>query len=365
MRKSQHEYFTRKALELAIKAKGKTSPNPLVGAVVVKNNRIIGSGYHKKAGLVHAEVEALRQAGRRAQGSTLYVSLEPCCFFGRTPPCTDAIINSGIKKVIIGMCDPNPKNNGRGIKILRHEGISVKEGYLQNELKKINEHFIKYISKKIPFVTIKVGQSLDGKIATKTGDSEWITSYSARSYAKSLRADYDAIMLGINTVINDDPELAAPEKKRFFKIVVDPHLRIPLKSQIIRKNSKSVIIATGLNSSTYKKKALEKLGVKIIKVPSRLKNLNLRYLLSKLASLEITSVLVEGGGRMIGSLLEQHLVDKVLFFIAPKIIGGESAISSVMGKGIRKIKNAIKLDNIKLKQIGSDYLFEAYIKSIA
>ncbi len=360
MKKSNHEYFMQKALRLALQAKGKTSPNPLVGALVVKNNRIIGRGYHRKAGLAHAEVESLREAGKRAKGSTLYVSLEPCCFFGKTPPCTDAIIKAGIKKVIIGMRDPNPKNNGRGIRVLRENAIAIKEGYLESELKKLNEHFIKYIVRKIPFITVKVGQSLDGKIATKTGDSKWITSYSARSYARRLRTDYDAIMIGINTLINDDPKLKAA-KQHFFKIVVDPHLKTPLKSKILRRNSKSVIIATGLNSSAIKGKKLEKLGVRILRIPSKNRKLNLKYLLNKLANLEITSILVEGGGKMIASLFTQHLVDKVLFFIAPKIIGGENAISSVRGEGISSVKHAVNLKDIQLRRVGRDYLFQGYV----
>lgn len=359
-----YEYYMKIALAQALKAKGNTSPNPIVGAVLVKNNRIIAKGYHKRAGLPHAEIEAIKKTASKPEGSSLYVTLEPCCFWGKTPPCTDAIKAAGIKKVIIGMRDPNPKNFGKGMRILRKAGIKVKEGFLKNELEKINEVFIKYITKKMPFIVVKVGQSLDGKIATKTGESKWITSKLARNYAKRLRGDFDAIMVGINTVICDNPRLdPAKKKKRFFKIVVDPELKIPLSAKILsKKNSQSAIVATGLKAPKSKVKRLENLGAKVLKIPNKNKSLNLKFLLVKLANLQISSVLVEGGGTLIGSLFDQRLVDKVNFFIAPKIIGGKTAISSVMAEGIESLKNAAQLKELEVKRIGEDYLFEGYVK---
>ncbi len=359
----RHEYYMRVALGEALKAKGNTSPNPMVGAVLVKNNRIIARGYHKMAGLPHAEIEAIKKVKSKAQGSILYVTLEPCCFWGKTPPCTDAIKAAGINKVIIGMRDPNPKNNGKGIRILRKAGIEVREGFLKNELKKINEAFIKYITKKIPFVVVKVGQSLDGKIATRTGDSKWITSELARKFSRHLRGDFDAIMVGIDTVILDNPKLAPlKKKKRFFKIVIDPYLKLPLTAKILSVRNKSIIVAAGLKASETAVRRLENLGVRVLKVPRQGKMLNLKIFFQKIAKLEITSILVEGGGTLIGTLFDQHLVDKVNFFIAPKIIGGKTAISSVVGEGIGRVKNAVQLKELEVKIIGEDYLFEGYVK---
>lgn len=361
--KSRHEYFMRLALQEALKAKGNTSPNPLVGAVVVKNKKVISLGFHKKAGLAHAEIEAFKNCRASLKGSTLYVTLEPCCFFGRTPPCTDAIINAGIKKVIIGMVDPNPKNNGKGIKILRQNKIKVEVGFLEAELRKINEPYIKYITKKIPFVSVKVGQSLDGKIATMVYQSKWITSLVSRNYSHKLRRDFDAIMIGINTLIRDNPRLEASLKKRkIFKIIVDPQLKIPLNSKILKHNSNCVIVATSFKADCNKEKKLEDLGAMVLRLNGSLHRLNLKSLLKKLGLMEITNILVEGGGTLIGSLFDRHLVDKIFFFIAPKIIGGEQAISSVMGEGIRNIKDIIQFKDVEVKRIGQDYLFEATVK---
>jgi len=241
--KKNHEYFMNIAMRLALKARGKTSPNPLVGALVVKNSRIIGEGYHEKAGTRHAEVIALDEAGKAAVNATLYVTLEPCAHFGKTPPCVDRIAKSGIREVIIGMIDPNPLNNGKGVKILKQHKIKVEVGFLEGRLRRINEAFIKYISKRMPFVTVKVAQSLDGKIATATGDSKWITSDKSRLYAHRLRQNYDAIMVGVNTVLRDNPRLDAWFSKRQpAKIVVDSQLSTPEDANIFSKNSKAIIV---------------------------------------------------------------------------------------------------------------------------
>jgi diaminohydroxyphosphoribosylaminopyrimidine deaminase/5-amino-6-(5-phosphoribosylamino)uracil reductase len=361
--KQNHQYYMNLALKLALKAKGKTGPNPMVGALVVKNNRIVGRGYHEKAGLPHAEIIALEQAGKSAKGATLYVTLEPCTHFGKTPPCVDRIIRSGIKEVIVGMLDPNPLNNGRGIQILKTHKIKVRLGLLEDKLKRLNEFFIKYITKKIPYVTVKVAQSLDGKIATKSGDSKWITSDKARVYAHGIRRDYDAIMVGVNTILRDNPKLDAWfSKKQPIKIVVDSQLSIPQDANIFLKNSQVIIVTllTRPGQETENRKILAG-KAKILDVKEKAGQINLKDMLKRLAQLGISSVLVEGGGTLIGSLFDEGLVDKILFFISPKIIGGKEAISSVMGRGPARIDKAIKLRDIKLKHIGEDFLVEGYV----
>ncbi|MCM8789583.1 MAG: bifunctional diaminohydroxyphosphoribosylaminopyrimidine deaminase/5-amino-6-(5-phosphoribosylamino)uracil reductase RibD, partial [Candidatus Omnitrophica bacterium] len=226
-------YFMKLAMKLALKAKGMTSPNPMVGALVVKNNKIVGRGYHKQAGKAHAEVVALDEAKDKAKGAKLYVTLEPCTHFGKTPPCVDRIIKSKIKEVIVGMIDPNPLNNQKGVKILKAHKIKVRVGFLEDELKKINEPFIKYIRQKLPFVTVKVAQSMDGKVATKTGDSKWITSDKARGFAHKLRQDYDAVMVGVNTILRDNPRLEPWFSKKYpAKIIVDSQLSTPQNANI-------------------------------------------------------------------------------------------------------------------------------------
>lgn len=361
--KKDHAYFMGLALRLALKAKGKTSPNPIVGALVVKNGRILGSGYHKKSGLAHAEVIALDEAGKKAEGASLYVTLEPCAHFGKTPPCVYRIIKSGIKEVVIGMIDPNPLNNGKGIQILKAQKIKVKSGYLEDKLKKANEVFIKYITKRMPFVTVKVGQSLDGKIATKTGDSKWITSDKSRVYAHRLRASYEAVMVGVNTILRDNPKLNNwSSNEQSVKIVVDSQLSIHEDANIFSSKG-SVIIVTLPAKPGQETENRRILGAKarILEVKEKEGQINLRDMLKKLAQLQISSILVEGGGTLIGSLFDEGLVDKVLFFISPKIIGGKEAISSVMGRGISRIEKAVKLKGVSLKKIGEDFLVEGYV----
>lgn len=362
--KRNHEYFMNLAIALALKARGRTSPNPMVGSLVVKNGRIVGKGYHAKAGTAHAEIIALDEAGKFAKGATLYVSLEPCAHFGRTPPCVDRIIKSGVKEVIVGMVDPNPLNNGRGINIIRQHRIKVRVGFLEDKLKKINEAFIKYISKRIPFVTVKVAQSLDGRIATKRGDSKWITSDKARIYSHRIRSNFDAIMVGVNTVLRDNPKLDTWFSKRHpVKIVVDSQLSTPEDSHIFSGTSQVIIVTlpSSPGQETENRKILAQ-KAKILEVKEKAGQINLKSMMKKLAQLEITNILVEGGGTLNGSLFDEGLVDKVLFFISPKIIGGKEAIGAVMGKGVARMDKAIKLKNIKLGRLGEDFLVEGYIK---
>ena len=364
MMKKDHIYYMNLAMKLAEKAKGRTSPNPMVGSIVVKDGRIVGKGYHKRAGTSHAEVIALDEAGKKAKGATLYVTLEPCAHLGRTGPCVDRIIKAQVKEVIVGMIDPNPLNDGKGINILKQQRIKVDVGLLEDKLRKLNESFIKYITKRRPFVTVKVAQSLDGRIATKTGDSKWITSDRSRGFAHRLRQNYDAIMVGINTILRDNSKLEAWfSKKQLIKIVVDSQLSTPQDANIFSKNSSVIIVKLPISpgQETENRKILAQ-KAKILEVKEKAGQVNLRDMMKKLAQLGISNILVEGGGTLIGSLFDEGLVDKVLFFISPKIIGGKEAISSVMGKGISRIDSAIKLKDISFKHLGEDFLIEGYIK---
>jgi diaminohydroxyphosphoribosylaminopyrimidine deaminase/5-amino-6-(5-phosphoribosylamino)uracil reductase len=358
------EYYMGMALKLAVKAKGNTSPNPLVGALVVKAGKIIGRGFHAKAGFAHAEIVALDEAGKAAKGATLYVTLEPCAHTGRTPPCVNRIIESGIKEVVVGMIDPNPLNNGKGVTLLKESNIKVRVGVLNEQLKEINESFIKYITTGIPFVTVKVAESLDGRIATRTGDSKWISSDKSRAFAHRIRKDYDAIMVGVNTVLRDNPSLNPWfSKKKLIKIIVDSNLSISENSNIFAADSQVIIITLpsrpGQETENRKNLAAK---ARILEVKEKVGQINLRDALKKLAGLQISNIIVEGGGTLIGSLFDERLVDKILFFISPKIIGGKEAVSSVMGNGIKRIDQAIKLQDLKIRRFGEDLLVRAKVK---
>lgn len=362
--KRNHEYFMNLAMRLALKAKGKTSPNPMVGALVVKNGKIVGRGYHKKAGMSHAEIIALDEAGKNSQGATLYVTLEPCTHFGKTAPCVNRVVNSGVKEVVVGMIDPNPLNNGKGINIIRQHKIKVEVGFFEERLKRMNESFVKYITKRMPFVTVKTAESLDGRIATKTGDSKWITSDKSRLFAHKIRQDYDAIMVGVNTVLRDNPKLDAWFSKQHpIKIVVDSQLSTPQDANIFSANSQVIIVTLPSmpGQETENRKILPQ-KARILEVREKDGQINLRDMFKKLARLEITNILVEGGGTLNGSLFNERLVDKILFFISPKIIGGKDSISSVMGAGISRMEQAIKIKEAKLRRIGEDFLVEGYVK---
>lgn len=361
--KRDHLYYMKLAMQLALKGLGKTSPNPMVGALVVKDGKIIGRGFHEKCGFSHAEVIALNKAGKKSKGATLYVTLEPCAHFGRTPPCVETIIRSRVAKVVVGMVDPNPLNNGRGINILRQNKIKVKVGFMEEELKKMNEVFIKYITKRIPFITVKVAESLDGKIATASGDSKWITSDKSLEFSHRIRKNYDAIMVGVNTVLRDNPKLDAWfSRKHPVKIIVDSQLSIAEDASVFSGDTQVVIVTLSHSpgQETENKRILEQ-KAKILEVKERSGEVNLRDAMKRLAQMEISSILVEGGGTLIGSLFDEGLVDKILFFIAPKIVGGKNSISSVMGRGVSRIDKAIKVRDIKLKRLGEDFLIEGRV----
>lgn len=357
----------RKALELAEEARGSANPNPMVGAVVVKNGKIIASAYHKRPGSLHAEAIALRKAGRKAKGAALYVNLEPCAHIGRTPPCTDAIVRSKVRKVYCAMKDPNPLNNGRGIDRLKKNKINVSAGLLRDEALKLNEVFIKYITKKMPFVTLKMAESLDGKIATRCRDSKWITSDVSRNYGHRLRSEVDAILVGVNTILKDDPLLTSRRARSPIKVVLDPDLKVSERAKIFSKKSPSLSVIVMLKSSLSKKSSIEKIrrlnkkGVLVLTYPGKNRKIDLKALLKELAELEIAHLLIEGGGDTAAGFIEKGLVDRILFFIAPKIIGGKDAVTSVEGLGVDRVKKATVLKDMDVERIGDDILVKANV----
>ncbi len=363
---NKDEEYMREAIELARYGWGKTNPNPLVGAVIVKDGVVIAKGWHERIGCAHAEVSAFNNACKDVTGGTMYVNLEPCSHHGRTPPCAHKIVEKGIKKVVVGMVDPNPKVAGKGIEILKNAGIEVVVGVLEEEAKKLNEIFIKYILKKKPFVIMKTAMTLDGKIATVGKDSKWITCESSRKYVHRIRDRVSAVMVGINTVINDNPSLTTrlDTKKGTdsVRIVVDSFGRIPENSNVITVESeKGMILVTTPNIKREKKKILEDKGIKIIEVEGNKGHIDLNKLMDRLYELEIDSVLLEGGGGLNASALKHGIVDKVMFFIAPKIIGGCEAVTPVEGEGIVLMKDCINIKDISIERFDNDILIEGYI----
>lgn len=359
------ECYMKQALELAEKGLGKTSPNPAVGCVIVKEGKVVGQGYHEKAGLPHAEINALKEAGGEAKGATLYVTLEPCAHHGKTPPCTEAIEKASVGKVVAAMIDPNPQVAGKGIAELVNEGIEVKTGILEEEAKMMNEGYEKFITTGMPFVILKSAMSIDGKIATRTGDSKWITNEETRHHVHKLRGMVDAILVGVNTVIKDDPQLTAriPGGRNPKRIIVDSHLRIPKNAKVLDKQAET-IIATTSRVPMSNMKEIENRGAKILVVTEREGKVDLRSLMRELGKEEITSVLIEGGGEVNASALASGIVDKVLFFISPQIVGGKEAVDVVGGKGIDSLKDSIKILKYEITGIGDDLLFEGYIENV-
>lgn len=354
------------ALDLARQGKGKTNPNPMVGAVLVKSGEVVGTGYHKKAGEPHAEIIALREAGEKAKGATLYTNLEPCCHYGRTPPCVEEIIKAGIRKVVVATEDPNPLVSGRGLQRLREAGIKVKKGILEDKARRLNEAFFKYITTKTPFTVVKVAMTLDGKIATKDGISRWISGEKSRNFVHSLRAMSDGIMVGINTVLKDNPLLTVrpngEEKiKDPVRVVVDSKGRIPLNSRIVQSAKKiRTILATTEQAPVDKLDALNSCGIEIVTLPSRNNQVDLSSLMRELGKREISILLVEGGGTLNYSLLEENLIDKVYFFIAPLLFGGESAPTPFEGSGIADLSDSWQVEDLEMKQLDSDLLIIGY-----
>jgi len=360
-----NSYYMRMALDLASSAMGRTSPNPMVGAVLVKDGKVVGKGYHARAGTPHAEVVALRDAGEATRGSTLYVTLEPCCHHGRTGPCTEAVIKAGVKKVVAAMTDPNPLVAGKGFGRLREAGLEVEAGILEEDARKLNEVFIKYITTGLPFVVMKAAVSLDGKIATRAGESQWITGPGAREYGHRLRDRYDAVMVGINTVLADNPSLNTrlPGGGRdAVRVVLDSQARTPPEANIIKSSPGApVIIITTPGAPAERLTALEGAGARVEIVPAVSGRVDIKAAFSVLARRGITSVLIEGGGMVHASALDSGMVDKVVWFIAPLLIGGREAPGPLGGEGPERLAGATALDRVSVSRIGGDILVEGYI----
>lgn len=354
------------AIELAKKGVGYVNPNPLVGAVIVKDGKIVGQGYHRAFGEDHAEVDAIKNSNGDITNSTMYVTLEPCSHYGKTPPCVNTIIKNGISKVVVAMKDPNPIVSGRGINILRESGVEVIVGVLEEEARRLNEVFIKYITKNKPFVILKTAMTLDGKIATTIGDSKWISNEKSRYYVHKLRHKVSVIMVGINTIIKDNPKLTTRlneiEGKDPIRVIVDSKGRVPISSNIlnIKSNSKT-IIATTDKMDKNKVKEIEAKGGEVIVTPATDNKVDIKYLIKKLGQQGIDSILLEGGGTLNYSCLNEGVVDKVISFISPKIIGGSEAKTPIEGKGKDYIRDSFKLRDISVSRFDEDIMIEGYI----
>jgi diaminohydroxyphosphoribosylaminopyrimidine deaminase/5-amino-6-(5-phosphoribosylamino)uracil reductase len=356
------------ALSLAGLAVGYTSPNPAVGAVVVRDGLIAGFGHTQLPGSVHAEIMALRQAGARAKGATMYVTLEPCCHHGRTPPCTQAIIDAGISEVHLALIDPNPLVSGKGLKVLKTAGIKTFVGQYEERAREINEGYIKYITTSIPFVIAKFAMSLDGKIATKTGDSKWISNEESLKFVHYLRHIVDAVMVGANTVVTDDPQLSArgcsgkggKTKLQPLRVIVDGRGRTPTSARVFKEPGKTLVaVAKPFNAKEAER--FRKTGAEIVELPAEKGVIDLKELLTVLGKREVTSVLVEGGSGLFGSLFDGGLIDKVLAFVSPIIVGGDGAKSAVGGNGVKKIADALRLTRVKIMEFGDDVLISGYV----
>jgi diaminohydroxyphosphoribosylaminopyrimidine deaminase / 5-amino-6-(5-phosphoribosylamino)uracil reductase len=359
--------YMEKALSLARLALGQVSPNPAVGAVLVKNGTIIGEGYTQPPGSHHAEIAALQQASGDTTGSTMYVTLEPCCHFGRTPPCTQAIIGAGVAQVHMAMLDPNPLVAGKGQAKLESAGILTSVGLEAEQARELNEAYVKYVTTGLPFITVKLAISLDGKIATHSGDSKWISSEESRQFAHNLRYTHDAIMTGVNTVLADDPQLTTrccggrggTTKKQPLRVIVDGHGRTPVTARVFHEQGRS-LLAFGRPPTSEEVRTFADLNAEVLSLPADNGIIDLRQLLRALGRREITSVLVEGGGILNGSLFDQGVVDKVIVFIAPVIIGGE-AKTAIAGHGVEKIADAYNLEHVSIARFGPDIMVQGYI----
>ena len=362
-----HIAFMQRALDLARRAKGRTSPNPLVGAVIVKDGKVIGEGYHQKAGSPHAEIYALNAAGEGAKGATIYTTLEPCCHWGRTPPCTEALIRAGIAQVYVADVDPNPSVAGKGVQQLQDAGINVHVGVRRQEASDLNEVHRKYIQTGRPFVILKTAMSLDGKIATASGESQWITSEASRQRGHEVRDTVDAILVGRGTVTRDNPSLTTRlqngEGQDAIRIVLDSHGRTRPDARIFNPESEAdVIVAVTPKAPPENVDALEKAGAEAITVPDTHGQICFKSLMEILGEREITSVLIEGGSQINASALTAGIVDKVMCFIAPKLIGGQNAPGPIGGEGIQSLTEAVNLRRIRVTPMPEhDILIEGYL----
>ncbi len=360
------------ALQLARRALGQTSPNPQVGAVLVKRGQIIGRGWHRRAGLPHAEIEALRDAARRSnppRGATIYVTLEPCCTHGRTPPCTEALKAAGIKRVVVGATDPNPHHAGKGFSILRRAGIEVITGVLAEDCARLNEGFNHWIVQRTPFVTVKAAMTLDGKIATASGESKWITGEKARAYGMNLRRGSDAILVGVNTILADDPSLTirnvGPQSKvqspKLRRIILDSRARTPLNAKVVSDEFAALTTIVVSRAAAKARVAALAKRVRVLIAPSKKSGLDLGWLLRKLGTENVTSLLVEGGGEVNASFLLGGHAQRVAFFYAPKILGGRNAHKGVAGEGAKSLTEALALTEVAWRKLGEDLLLTAKV----
>jgi diaminohydroxyphosphoribosylaminopyrimidine deaminase/5-amino-6-(5-phosphoribosylamino)uracil reductase len=380
---SGDERWMKRALRLAARGAGRTSPNPMVGAVIVAGGRLVGEGHHKQVGGPHAEVWALRQAGDAARGATMYVTLEPCSHYGRTPPCTDAIIAAGIGKVVAALLDPNPEVNGRGVQLLRDAGIQVEVGLLEHEARELNAAYLKHTTTGLPLVSLKAAMSLDGKIATRTGESKWITGERARRFGHKLRAAHDAVMVGIGTVLTDDPRLNVRVGRRLreacaggvhpsaslragearsragrgpLRLVVDSAARTPPEAAVLRADERSPVIAVTGSAPEERVDALRRAGATVWTLPAVGERVDLAALLRRLGEEQVQSLLIEGGGTLASAALAAGLVDRVYFLLAPLIIGGAAAPTPVDGEGVARLSETWRITNMRVRRIGEDLL---------
>lgn len=358
------EDFMREALFLAKNAMGRTSPNPLVGAVIVREGRVVGAGWHRKAGTPHAEVHALAMAGDLAHGATAYVTLEPCSHHGRTGPCAEALVKAGVKRVVTAMLDPNPLVAGKGKAMLEAAGVEVTVGVLAEEARRLNEAYLKWVTQKLPFVTLKTAMTLDGKIATAAGKSQWITGEAARRRVHEMRDVADAIVVGIGTVLADDPSLttrlADGTGRNPVRVIVDSRARTPLAAKVVQDGAAKTLVAVTRTASEERCAALRAAGVEVVRAGEG-ERVDLAALMRLLAAREFTSVFVEGGGTLNFSLLAAGLVDKVHAFIAPKIVGGKEALTPVEGAGVAELSDAVEFTGLVTEQVGADVLITGYV----
>ena len=350
------------AYGLAEKARGRTSPNPCVGAVVTARGAVVGWGRHEEAGRAHAEIIALDRAGRRAKGGTIYLTLEPCVHWGRTPPCVDRLFGVGLARAVVSAVDPNPLVNGRGLAALKGAGFKLTTGVLEERNRSLNEAYIKYITRKVPFVTLKAAASLDGRIAARSGDSRWVSSAEARGYIHLLRGEHDAILVGIGTILADDPRLtvrhALWKGKRIVRVVLDPGLRTPPEARVL--DAPGILIFTHRKAPRKNESALEAKGAEIVRVAGGPAALDLRAVLGELGKREIASVLVEGGSRVHTSFIGAGLADKLVLALSPKLVGGRDAVSFFEGPGVRTMAAALKLGRVRSFPVGGDRMIEGY-----
>lgn len=361
-------HFMTLALRLAVKGRATASPNPMVGALVVQHGRIVGQGFHLRPGLPHAEILALRQAGIRARGATLYVTLEPCCHLHkRTPPCVPDVIRSGVRRVVIAMTDPNPSVKGKGVAALRRAGLSVTAGVARHEAEELNKAYSHWITTQRPYVTLKAGMTLDGKIATASGEAKWITGQRSRQAVHRLRGKMDAVLVGVGTVLADDPALTArigPHLKTMasrqpLRVIVDSRLRISMKAQVLSRQERAkTVVATTESAAVSRKRALLERGIEVLILPSVRGKVALPALMRELGQRGVTSVLLEGGGELNAAMLKANLVQRVCLYMAPVLLGGDDAKGVIGGKSPARLASAFNLRNIETRSVGGDLVVE-------